>query len=288
MRLLIVTAAIALASSSLAAQQIPRVIYADPARDSAHPARMEVLHIPSGGVKINGVAYLASGAGVHPTFVLFHGLPGNEKNLDIAQAVRRDGWNAITVNYRGSWGSPGEFRFANNPEDAEATLAFLRDPTNARTLGIDTTRLVIAGHSMGGWVTALTAAHDRGIRGAILISMADMGRVATMSRPEAVAFMADDMESLAGVTAESMADELLANGAKWRVIDRVGGLARLPLLVITSNDGLAPQSDALVKAVRSRGNTSVTTVHFPTDHSYSDKRIAVESSIIEWLDRMPR
>jgi pimeloyl-ACP methyl ester carboxylesterase len=288
MRLLIVTAAIALASPSLAAQQIPRVIYADPAPDSAHPARMEVLHIPSGGVKINGVAYLASGAGVHPTFVLFHGLPGNEKNLDIAQAVRRDGWNAITVNYRGSWGSPGEFRFANNPEDAEATLAFLRDPTNARTLGIDTTRLVIAGHSMGGWVTALTAAHDRGIRGAILISMADMGRVATMSRPEAVAFMADDMESLAGVTAESMADELLANGAKWRVIDRVGGLARLPLLVITSNDGLAPQSDALVKAVRSRGNTSVTTVHFPTDHSYSDKRIAVESSIIEWLDRMPR
>ena len=273
MRLLIVTAAIALASSSLAAQQIPRVIYADPPRDSAHPARMEVLHIPSGGVKINGVAYLASGAGVHPTFVLFHGLPGNEKNLDIAQAVRRDGWNAITVNYRGSWGSPGEFRFANNPEDADATLAFLRDPTNARTLGIDTTRLVIAGHSMGGWVTALTAAHDRGIRGAILISMADMGRVARMSRPEAVAFMAD---------------ELLANGPKWRVIDRVDGLARLPLLVITSNDGLAPQSDALVKAVRSRGNTSVTTVHFPTDHSYSDKRIAVESSIVEWLDRVPR
>src|SRR5450759_1188284 len=107
MRLLVVTASVAIASSSLAAQQIPRAIYTDPPRDSAHPARMEVLHIPSGGVKINGVAYLASGAGLHPTFVFFHGLPGNEKNLDIAQAVRRGGWNAITVNYRGSWGSPG-------------------------------------------------------------------------------------------------------------------------------------------------------------------------------------
>jgi acetyl esterase/lipase len=280
--------AVAIASSSLAAQQLPRAIYTDPPRDSAHPARMEVLHIPSGGVKINGVAYLASGAGVHPTFVLFHGLPGNEKNLDIAQAVRRDGWNAITVNYRGSWGSPGQFRFANNLEDADAVLAFLRDPANARSLGIDTTRLVIAGHSMGGWVTALTAAHDRGLLGAILISMADMSEIAKSTRAQATAFMADDMESLAGVTAESMADELIANAPKWHVADRVPGLARLPLLVITSNDGLAPQSDALVRAVRAKGNESVTTVHYPTDHSYSDKRIAVEASIVEWLDRLPR
>jgi uncharacterized protein len=288
MRLLIVAAALAVASSSLSAQQLPRAITTDPPRDSAHPARMEVLHIPSGGVKINGVAYLASGAGVHPTFVLFHGLPGNEKNLDIAQAVRRDGWNAITVNYRGSWGSPGEFRFANNLEDADAVLAFLRDPANARSLGIDTTRLVIAGHSMGGWVTALTAGHDRGIRGAILISMADMSNFATGTRAKLIAEMADDMESLAGVTPESMADELIANAAKWHVADAVPGLARLPLLVITSNDGLAPQSDGLVKALRTRGDASVTTVHYPTDHSYSDKRIAVEASIIEWLDRIPR
>jgi acetyl esterase/lipase len=277
-------AAVAIASSSVAAQQIPRAIYTDPPRDSVHPARMEVLHIPSGGVKINGVAYLTSGAGVHPTFVLFHGLPGNEKNLDVAQAVRRAGWNAIRVNYRGSWGSPGEFRFANNLEDADAVLAFLRDSANARTLGIDTSRIVIAGHSMGAWVTALTAAHDRGLRGAILISMADMSRIATATRAQATAFMADDMESLAGVTAESMADELIANGAKWRVEDRVPGLARVPLLVITSNDGLAPQSDALVRAVRANGNTSVTTVHYPTDHSYSDKRIALEAAIVEWLD----
>lgn len=288
MRLLLVISILGIASSPLAAQQVARAVYIDPPRDSAHPARMVVLHVPSGGVKINGVAYLASGAGVHPTLVLFHGLPGNEKNLDIAQAVRRNGWNAITVNYRGSWGSPGEFRFANNLEDADAVLAFLRDSANARSLGIDTSRLVIGGHSMGGWVTALTAAHDRGIIGAILISMADASRLASLPRPRAVSVMADDMESLAGVTAESMADEVVANATKWRVADRVSQLTRLPLLVITSNDGLAPESDSLVKAVRAKGNASVTSIHFPTDHSYSDKRIALESSILGWLNRLPR
>ena len=66
-------------------------MFLDPPHDTAHPARMEVLHIPSGGMKINGVAYLAPGAGTHPTLVIAHGWPGNEKNLDLAQAVRRGG-----------------------------------------------------------------------------------------------------------------------------------------------------------------------------------------------------
>src|SRR5437764_2321093 len=153
-RLSILMFGAALSAAPLSAQQVPRAIFTDPPHDAKHPARMEVLHIPSGQVKINGVAYLAAGAGVHPTFVFFHGLPGNEKNLDLAQAVRRAGWNAITVNYRGSWGSPGTFRFAQNIEDGHSVLAFLRDPANAKQFGVDTARLVIAGHSMGGWVTA--------------------------------------------------------------------------------------------------------------------------------------
>src|SRR2546423_3922917 len=187
-RVRVVCSALFIASTATAqVAGTPRAIYTDPPRDSAHPARMLVLHIPSGSVKINGVAYLASGAGAHPTFVFFHGFPGNEKNLDLAQAVRRAGWNAVTVNYRGSWGSPGMFRFGNNLEDGDAVLAFLEDTANARLLGIDTKRIVIAGHSMGGWVAALTAAHHPEIAGAIMISAADMGRVGGTPREQLVA-----------------------------------------------------------------------------------------------------
>jgi uncharacterized protein len=284
MRIPIVLAA--LAFNSLAAQQPPRALYIDPPHDKAHPARMEVLHIPSGGVKINGVAYLASGAGTHPTFVFFHGLPGNEKNLDLAQAVRRDGWNAITVNYRGSWGSPGQFRFRNTLEDADNVLKFLRDSANAHTLGIDPNRLVIAGHSMGGWIVALTAAHDRALLGAILISAAPMADVGATTRSELAHGLADDMETLAGVTPEIMADELLGSRT-WHFADAVPGLAHVPMLVLTSDDGGAPAANALVKAVRAKGNTSVTVVHEATDHSWSDKRIALESAVLQWLDRLP-
>ena len=270
------------------AQHVPAAVFTDPPHDAQHPARMEVLHIPSGGVNINGVAYLAAGAGAHPTFVLLHGLPGNEKNLDLVQAVRRAGWNAVTFNYRGSWGSPGSFRFAQNLEDADAVLAYLRDPVNAKSFGIDTTRLVLAGHSMGGWVTTLTAAHQHALRGIVLISAAGVSQLAGRTRDKVAAFMSTDMESLAGTTPEQMADEVIQHRAEWDAATAYGSLSATPMLVVTSNDGLAPQSDALVAAERARGNRQVTAVHFATDHSYSDKRIALEAAVIDWLQGMAK
>jgi predicted alpha/beta-fold hydrolase len=130
MRFLMLVAA-ALFTASGAAQSVPAAIFNDSPADAAHPAGMAVLHIPSHGLQINGLEYMPSGAGPHPTLVICHGLPGNEKNLDLAQALRRAGWNAVTFNYRGSWGSPGNFRFAQTLEDARSVLAYLRDPANA-------------------------------------------------------------------------------------------------------------------------------------------------------------
>ncbi len=286
MRLPLLTVSLLLAST-LGAQGVPKAVYVDPPHDAKHPARMEVLHIPSGGVRINGVAMLAAGPGTHPTFVFCHGLPGNEKGHDLAQAVRRAGWNAITFNYRGSWGSPGEFRFDHNLDDAVAVLAYLRDTANVRALAIDTTRIVIAGHSMGGWVAALTAARDPRLRGAVLISSADIGLVGTMKRAEAAPFMAENMESLAGGTAETFAEDLLAGAARRRLTSAAPGLVRLPLLVLTSDDGLSAHSDSLVAAIRRLGGKRITTMHAATDHSWSDKRIALISAVLRWLDRLP-
>ena len=287
MRTLAPVATLLLAGSTLAAQSAPKAIWSDPPHDKQHPARMEVLHVPSGGVKINGIALVAAGAGLHPTFVFYHGLPGNEKNFDLLQAVRRAGWNAVTINYRGSWGSPGDFRFDNTLADAAALLAFLRDPANSRALGVDTTRLVIAGHSMGGWVTAMTASRDHGVIGAVLISGADIGTVGAAKREEAIAMMADNMESLAGGTAEVFADDL-RKGAEGRLWSHaVSGLSALPMLVLTSDDGLAPMSDSLVAYVRRAGNRRVTLVHEATDHSWSDRRIALETAVIRWLQELP-
>ncbi len=269
-------------------QSVPSAISSDPPPDRMHPAKMTVLHIPSHGVSINGLVYQPSGGGPHPTLVLCHGLPGNEKNLDLAQAVRRSGWNVVTFNYRGSWGSPGHFSFSQNLEDADSVLAFVRDPVNAGPLGIDSGRIALAGHSMGGWVTAHTAAHDHALVGAIIISAGDMGHAAMQPRKGVIALMADNMESLAGVTAESMAEEAMKNAKAFLMTNAAAGLVNMPLLALTADDGLAPDTDALVRAIHEHGGKNVTESHVATDHSWSDHRIALESMVINWLQGLPQ
>ncbi len=257
----------------------------DPPHDAANPARMEVLHIPSGGVEINGVAYLAAGPGAHPTLVIAHGWPGNEKNLDLAQAVRRAGWNAVTFNYRGSWGSPGEFHFVQVPEDAANVIAYLRTPAVAAKFGIDPKRIALAGHSMGGWATAMTASKDPTLMGAVLISAADMGGIADRPRTQVIAMAAGNAETLV-TTPEKMADELSADVKTLTLKSAAAGLAKIPLLVLSSDDGLAPGTDALTADIRAAGG-KVETQHFATDHSYSDSRLALQAAVIDWLRTLP-
>jgi hypothetical protein len=132
----------------------------------------------------------------------------------------------------------------------------------------------------------LTAARDHSLAGAILISAADMGAMGQAPRERVVATMADDLESLAGVTPESMTDEVRANSSTWTFDRATEGLAHVPLLVLTSDDGLAPAALALVKAVQANGNTRVTTHHEATDHSWSGKRIALESAVVNWLQQL--
>lgn len=275
--------ALALATAATGAPQTDRAILTDPPHDIAHPARMEVVHIPSGGVEINSVVYIAAGKGPHPVVVLCHGLPGNEKNLDLAQAIRRAGWTVITFNYRGSWGSPGSYSFANDLADVDAVLAYARDPANAAKLGLDPKRIVLGGHSLGGWATALTAAHDKGLAGAFMISPGNLGRIGKMPRAQAIAFLRDNgMETLA-TTPEAMADELIAKGAAYDFVTTAPRLTGTQLLMLTSDDGGAPAADALVAGIRAGGGRSVATIHATTDHSWSDARVRLASEIIGWL-----
>ncbi len=284
MRLSFLSTAVLLAASASAyAQTVSSAIYTDPPADAAHPSGMIVLHIPSHGALINGIVYTPAGAGPHPTLAICHGLPGNEKNLDLAQAVRRAGWNAVTFNYRGSWGSRGSYSFTQNLEDANAVLAYLRVPENAVKLRIDTKKIVLAGHSMGGWVTAMTAAHDHALAGAILISAADMGQLGKMEHSKLVAEMADNMEGLAGVTAESMANEDARNAQVFAFVNAVHGLKDVPLLILSADDGLAPQTDELIQAIKAEGGHNVKAIHVATDHGWSDHRIFLESTVIDWL-----
>jgi hypothetical protein len=80
-----------------------------------------------------------------------------------------------------------------------------------------------------------------------------------------------------------MADEVRAHAKEFRFDSAAAGLAQTPLLALTSDDGLAPGTDALIHAIEAHGGHKVTAMHFATDHGWSDHRIALESAILNWL-----
>jgi uncharacterized protein len=280
----------------LQAQQLPAALTADPAPDKTYPAAMETFQIPSHGAMLNALAYVAEGAGPHPVVLLLHGFPGNEKNLDLAQAIRRDGWDVVYFDYRGSWGSPGDFSFTHSIEDTQSAIAYLRDPIHAKKLRSDPAYLVLIGHSMGGFMARYVGAQDPAIKAVGLISAADMGVDKMQSlkpgqEKEATARLAahlaaEGMAPLAGCTPESLAKEVIANASAWNIPNLAPKLATRPVLVITSDDGLAPSNDAFVAALHKAGATDITAVHLTTDHSYSDQRIALEKTVLEALDHL--
>jgi predicted alpha/beta-fold hydrolase len=92
--------ALALLAAPAAAEPSPAIT--DPPIDAAHPAGIKAFIIPAQDGAMNAVLYRAAGEGPHPTLLLLHGFPGNEQNLDLAQAARRAGWNVLTLHYRGS------------------------------------------------------------------------------------------------------------------------------------------------------------------------------------------
>src|SRR5690349_7293860 len=141
-------------NSDLAAKAVTQ----DPPADTAHPASMVEWSIPSHSVNMNAALYLASGAGPHPLAIILHGFPGYERNQDLAQSIRRAGWHVLIFHYRGSWGSDGNFSFANAMDDTDAAVAYVRSPAVVANYSIDPKRIVLIGHSMGGFMAAYGAA----------------------------------------------------------------------------------------------------------------------------------
>jgi len=288
-------AALLCVSLSLHAQ-LPAAITADPPPDKENPAAMKAFQLPSHGAQLNALIYVAAGAGPHPIVLLLHGFPGNERNLDLAQTLRRAGYDVLYFNYRGAWGSPGDFTFSHAMEDTHAAIDFFHDPANASKFRADPKNILLIGHSMGGMIAAVTSAEmadDPTIRFVGLISAANMaGRVLPVvkaSQQEAAlpriaqGLAAEGISPLAGCTAESLARELLANASRWNIPDLAPKLAKRPLLVITSDDGLAPANDELVANLQKLGDTQVRSIHLATDHSYSDRRIELQQQVLQGL-----
>jgi uncharacterized protein len=270
---------------------------ADPAPDAVNPPSLVEITVPSHGVQLLGALYTAGGPGPHPAAIIYHGFPGYEQNLDIAQALRRAGYDVLAVHYRGSWGVPGGFSFAHAIEDADAQVDWLSSPQVAAKYHIDTARIIVIGHSMGGYMALSAAAHHPDVAAAVSISGASLGHrfagLKARERDKAVAaYVAQvnpvDLLPLTGTSAAELGAEVFEHRDEWDFLKLAPALSRRPVLLITAADGTGPNSAALLLALKADGNMRSRHIEVKTDHPFSDHRIALETDILGWLAQRPR
>jgi uncharacterized protein len=294
MRAVLVFVSIAM-GVGLEAQTSP--ISADPPADSANPASLVEIAVPSHGAQLLGALYLASGSRPHPTAIIYHGFPGYEQNLDLAQTLRRAGYNVLAVHYRGSWGISGNFSFQHAIEDADIELEWITSADVAAKYRIDTARIILIGHSMGGYMALSATAHHPGVAAAIAISGASLGhRFAgwkAEDKDKAVAQYAGrtdpaDLLPLAGTSASVLGGEVFDHREEWDFLKLAPTLDKRPVLLITANDGTGPNSAALLEALKGLSNTQSRHIEMKTDHPFSDHRIALENAILTWLETSVR
>lgn len=272
---------ILLVCGALSAQQ-PRAVANDPTPNAKAPTQNLETVIPSHGSNMMGLLLLAEGAEPHRTVILLHGFPGYEQNMDLAQALRRDGWNVLAMHYRGAWGSQGDFSFTHCMEDVGAMLAYLTDPANAAKFHVDPRRIVVIGHSMGGFMTVAALAQHPQIAAGVVITEGSPehdgpGYFGAESDPA-------DYAPLAGTSPAGLEQDAKIHAAAWSFTAFAAKIAPRPMLVLSANDGLRASNEALTAALKQAGSP-VTYIHMDTDHGFTDHRIALESAVLQWVDK---
>lgn len=250
------------------------------------PARNVELAVPSHGARLPGYLMLAGGPGPHPLALLLHGYPGNEKNLDLAQSLRRAGVHVLFIHYRGAWGAEGTFRIDHMHRDALAALDFLR--AHAVDWRVDPLRLAVVGHSMGGFAALRTAAADDRLACAVGLAAANLGDYAARG-PERVAGFSDYSDQLFmldGWDGETALAELGANAEAFDLRNLGAALAGRPVLLVTGRDDtvvpVAVQRD-LVASWAAGAGPDVTALEIDGDHAFATSRLALQRAVVDWM-----
>lgn len=260
------------------------------------PASMEELRILSHGALLNGLMYLPGGIGPHPIVILLHGYPGNERNLDLAQRVRRAGFIALYFDYRGDFGSGGVFSFSHSLEDTTAVLAWVRAPENVAKYAIDPTRIALVGHSLGGWLALLRARQEPPRVCVAALAAWNVGWAARgfakhlRERVEMLDLFRATSDSTGGpihANAEDLLEELIEHASEWDYSSSTSALMGHALLFVaatrdSSDEGVERQAE-IAEALRREGAKLVRVEIFEDDHPFSSHRVELGEMLVRWL-----
>lgn len=231
-----------------------------------------------------------------PTVLLVPGWPGNPTDvIGMGFRLQERGLNVMMFHPRGIWGSEGRTTFAHTMEDIGAALRFLHDPETIRRFRIDTTEIILAGHSFGGGMALAYAAQNPQVRRVISFAGNDHGvwirRV--MSDSEYGDAMRGLLEATrmprgpANVDVEETLKELEEGQDIYGLRENAARLADRRILLlggweddkVTVEDVLLP----LYRKLKENGAKDVTFKVYHCDHGFSQVRDQVADDVYFWI-----
>jgi pimeloyl-ACP methyl ester carboxylesterase len=220
--------------------------------------------------------YPAVGDGARPTLIMLHGIPGSEKNLDIAYRLRELGWHTLIIHFRGAWGSDGDYDLTAQPDDAIAAVDFLLN--TSADWQVDPAHIAVLGYSLGSRAAIVAAHRDPRIKALISLSgIADFDEL--MFSPE---FLTSAAQVLRGVTLESLNAQWAKLGGAENPINIIGQITCPTLIIHGTQDEVIPYWMAPALHEASGKRATFQTIE-NADHTFTQHRTQLVEGVVGWL-----
>jgi pimeloyl-ACP methyl ester carboxylesterase len=250
----------------------------------------------SDGARMRGRFFNAFGTTPKATLLFIPGWPGGpDDDLCLGPLLAKKGINFLTFNPRGLLPSEGLQSNANTLQDIAITLQWLRQAEAQTRFGVDTTRLLIGGHSFGGGMAMVYATQDPSVRRVVSIAGADFGELAREYQRNAAFAEEFRVYNLSTHRPEGPVDFDFDEGLKewydhqeiYGLRENAGKLADRSILLlggwedqqVTIDQYLLP----LYRTLRGAGAAKVTFIVYHTDHNFVNVRQRLASDIASWL-----
>ena len=229
--------------------------------------------------------YTAEGNGPHPVLIFTHGYPGHEKNLDLAQSLRRTGFS-----YRGCWGSEGDFSFEGSFEDTKAVLDFVLNDTQ---YGFDKNHIFFIGHSLGCVNAARMIALCPQVKGGVFLAPCDLWRIYLLGlenedyREHLNDLLEEGIPYIHGTDEETLTNEIKGSAGRLSIGSCLQAISGKSILWISSPDdevvSEAEETYPYIKKIKHFSPSCFKWLRVSSDHYFSNMRSQLTEDIASFL-----
>jgi dipeptidyl aminopeptidase/acylaminoacyl peptidase len=212
---------------------------------------------------------------------------GRTNVLELAQPLQNAGFNVLAFNYRGAWGSGGSYSLANRIEDVKAAMAFVKGAGGQ--FGVDSARLTVIGHSLGGLNALLQSADQSDTKCTVALAPVYLG-AKMLSGAQAWTPSANAVGGLGGYSDRDLRLDILSNQPRLDVATRLDKLKQQPLLIVEAKRDAEVKAEDVgvyVSVAQSTGVAPFDHVTIDANHNFTleGNRKELASTVVGWVSK---